>query len=38
MRNLKFLFMIDRVGTGGTERDLAEKLPQLRSFKVAPIG
>lgn len=37
MTNLKILFVIDSLGTGGAERDLAEMLPQLGRFKVAPI-
>lgn len=30
MTNLKILFVIDSLGTGGAELNLAEKLPQLR--------
>ncbi len=37
MLNLKILFVIDSLGTGGAERDLAEKLPQLGRFNVTPI-
>jgi glycosyltransferase involved in cell wall biosynthesis len=37
MTNLKILFVIDSLGTGGAERDLAEKLPQLRRLDVKPI-
>jgi glycosyltransferase involved in cell wall biosynthesis len=37
MQNLKILFVIDSLGTGGAERDLAEKLPQLGRFNVTPI-
>ncbi len=37
MMNLKILFVIDSLGTGGAERDLAEKLPQLCRFNVKPI-
>ena len=37
MQNLKILFVIDSLGTGGAERDLAEKLSQLARFNVTPI-
>lgn len=37
MTNLKILFVIDSLGTGGAERDLAEKLPQLCRFNMKPI-
>lgn len=37
MKSLKILFVIDSLGTGGAERDLAEKLPQLVRFEVTPI-
>ncbi len=37
MQHLKILFVIDSLGTGGAERDLAEKLPQLGRFNVTPI-
>ncbi len=32
--NLKILFVIDSLGTGGAEGDLAEKLPHLRYLGV----
>ena len=34
MTNLKILFVIDSLGTGGAELTLSEKLPQLGRFKV----
>lgn len=37
MKSLKLLFVIDSLGTGGAERDLAERLPQLARFNIAPI-
>ena len=37
MTNLKILFVIDSLGTGGAERDLAEKLPQLCRLNAKPI-
>ncbi len=35
MDHLKILFVIDSLGTGGAERDLAEELPELRRCGVA---
>ncbi|MBM3790027.1 MAG: glycosyltransferase [Acidobacteria bacterium] len=37
MTKLKILFVIDSLGTGGAERDLAEELPQLVRFQVEPV-
>jgi glycosyltransferase involved in cell wall biosynthesis len=37
MRNLRVLFVINGLGTGGAERSLAELLPRLRDGGVAPI-
>lgn len=37
MKKHKILFVIDSLGTGGAERDLAEELPQLPRFHIAPI-
>ncbi len=37
MTSLKILFVIDSLGTGGAERDLAETLSQLCRFNVKPI-
>lgn len=37
MTKIKILFVIDSLGTGGAERDLAEELPQLGRFKILPI-
>jgi glycosyltransferase involved in cell wall biosynthesis len=37
MKQLKLLFVIDSLGTGGAERDLAERLPELARFGIAPI-
>lgn len=37
MTKLKILFVIDSLGTGGAERNLAEKLPQFGRIGVEPI-
>jgi len=37
LTKLKILYVIDSLGTGGAERDLAEMLPQLSRLNVAPI-
>ena len=34
---MKVLFVIDSLGTGGAERDLAERLPRLGAFGITPI-
>ena len=37
MKSLKILFVIDSLGTGGAERDLAERLPWLSHHDIVPI-
>jgi glycosyltransferase involved in cell wall biosynthesis len=37
MKNLKILYLIDSLGTGGAERALAEALPLLASANITPI-
>jgi glycosyltransferase involved in cell wall biosynthesis len=38
MSRLTVLFLIDSLGTGGAERDLAEKLPHLAALGIHPIA
>ena len=37
MSNLKVLFVIEGMGTGGTERSVAELLPYLKTAGILPI-
>lgn len=37
MKSFKILFVIDSLGTGGAERNLAERLPRLGRLNIVPI-